>query len=248
MLLRRAEAEQHRCAHPQAKRHQGRTAGSAALFLEDVALHHRPVGATPLDRPIRGNPALLGQDPMPAQQVILAEFLVIHHLVAQVVGQVLPQPRPHPVAKGFFFWANSSDPCDFSSPASCRSPPQTRACRQSRLCQSYTTDRPSARGQRQQYHTESAGEGSHRDDSRKATGCRLAPPTGRATSVATSCLPGRSNRLLPPPKDEFDANPRGLAVLFQRPVEGPGGGLVEVHIRGGGRETQLYPDIGLYPP
>jgi hypothetical protein len=63
-----------------------------------------------------------------------------------------------------------------------------------------------------------------------------------------SCLPEGSSRLLPALKDEFNANPRGLAVLFQRPVARPSGRLVEMRIWGRGREMQLHPDIGLYTP
>ena len=71
-----AEAQQHRGAHPETEGDQRRGGREAALLLEDVALGDAPARAAPLHRPVRRHPALLGEDPVPAEKVVLGELLV----------------------------------------------------------------------------------------------------------------------------------------------------------------------------
>src|SRR5205814_7936253 len=67
----------------------------AELFLEDVALHQVPAGAAPFLRPRGRDPALLGEDPMPAQQVVLGKVRVACDLLLQILRQVRAQPAAH---------------------------------------------------------------------------------------------------------------------------------------------------------
>src|SRR6267378_3142006 len=99
LLGLRAELQQHGRAHPEPERHQRRSLRVATLFLEDVLLHGVPVRPAPFLRPVRRDPALLGEDPVPAQQIVLGQLLIALHLLAQLVGQVGAQPRAHLVAK-----------------------------------------------------------------------------------------------------------------------------------------------------
>src|SRR3970282_166409 len=97
------EPEQHRPAHRKAERDEGRRARVAALLFEDVALHDAPARAAPLLGPRRRDPALLGEDAMPAQQVRARQLLVVGDLVAQVGGQIRLPPAAHRIAERRFF-------------------------------------------------------------------------------------------------------------------------------------------------
>src|SRR4051812_18256355 len=103
LLLRRAELDQHRPAHRKTERDQRRAARIAAFLLEDVALHHVPPRTAPLLRPGGRDPALLRQDSMPAQQVVLREVGIGRHFLAQVAGQVVAEPAARFVAEGGLF-------------------------------------------------------------------------------------------------------------------------------------------------
>jgi len=103
LLLRvAAEAQQHRRTHARAEGRQHRRAGQAELFVVDVALRDVPAGAAPFHRPVRHRPALGGQDPVPAEMVVLAQVAVAGDLVTDVGRQVRGQPAAHLVAEGQF--------------------------------------------------------------------------------------------------------------------------------------------------
>src|SRR2546423_9126418 len=82
---------------------RSRRADVAAFLLEDVALRHVPAGAAPFLGPGRRDPARLGEDPVPAHQVVLRQSLVIGDLSPQVVGEVGLQPSAHLVAERKLF-------------------------------------------------------------------------------------------------------------------------------------------------
>src|SRR5439155_16699433 len=71
LLLRvGAELQQHRRAHHQTERNQRGRARITARLLEDVTLDDVPAGAAPFLWPGRSDPALGGEDLVPAQQII----------------------------------------------------------------------------------------------------------------------------------------------------------------------------------
>jgi hypothetical protein len=98
-LRGRAELEEHRGAHREPERNEGRSARVTALLLEDVTLHDRPVGAAPLLRPGRRDPPLLGEDPVPAQEIVAGQVGVRRDRLVQVPGEVRREPGPDVVAK-----------------------------------------------------------------------------------------------------------------------------------------------------
>src|SRR5207302_10328636 len=84
LLLRLgAKAQQHRGAHRDAERNDRRRAGVAELLFEDVALHDVPAGAAPLLRPRGRHPALLGEQPVPAEKFLAREVRIVLDFLAQ---------------------------------------------------------------------------------------------------------------------------------------------------------------------
>ena len=103
LLRRAAERHDHRRDHVQAERDEPRPAGRGALFVEDVGLHRRPVEAAVLPRPVAGEPALLVEDLLPADVVVLSEPPVVQHLRGDIAREIRLHERAHLFAKGLLF-------------------------------------------------------------------------------------------------------------------------------------------------
>ena len=73
LLFLGAKADQHRAAHTQAHGCQARRTGQRCLGRPDVSLGQVPTGSTILLRPGRCDPALLEQDFVPADVVLVVE-------------------------------------------------------------------------------------------------------------------------------------------------------------------------------
>ncbi len=104
-LLVVAELHDHRRDHLQPERQHPRRPAVGDLLAEDVPLHRVPAGAPVLRGPVRRDPALLEEDPLPARVVVLLERVAGLHLAPDVGRQVLGDERPHLVAERALFGA-----------------------------------------------------------------------------------------------------------------------------------------------
>ena len=97
------ECHDDRRHHVHTKRHDGRRTGTGALFFPDMALHRAPPRAAVFNRPAGADPALLGDDLVPANEVFLGKPFVIEDLLLQVLGQIRIQEGANLVAEGQVF-------------------------------------------------------------------------------------------------------------------------------------------------
>src|SRR5207248_7021904 len=102
-LLFRAESDDDRPDHRNAKAERLRCGGLLQLFLEYVLLHRRPAGAAPLDRPVGDRPALFIEGALPGDDVVLGEMLSFDQLGADALGEIGAEKRPHLFPEGELF-------------------------------------------------------------------------------------------------------------------------------------------------
>src|SRR5205823_4429543 len=89
LLLRlRAESDDHRPDHSDAKAERLRRRGLLQFFLEYVLLHGRPAGAAPCHRPVGDRPALGVEDALPGGDVVLGQMLSFDQLGADALRQI----------------------------------------------------------------------------------------------------------------------------------------------------------------
>ncbi len=103
-LLFGAELVQHRAEHGDAERHDARGMRQRGFGLEDEALHHAPIGAAAVFRPVRGQPAAIIEDGVPFLHVRLGQVLTPAHLVRQPRRQLVLEKCAHFLAEGFVFF------------------------------------------------------------------------------------------------------------------------------------------------
>ena len=90
-----AEGVDHRPDHLRPEGDDPRCVGAAHLLLEDVALHGRPARPTVLHRPRIDEPALFGEDVLPAKIVFFSELQEAFDLLAEIYGQPLLDERAY---------------------------------------------------------------------------------------------------------------------------------------------------------
>jgi hypothetical protein len=103
LLRLAAEGDDDRSHHVDAEWERIRRRRLLQFFAIDVLPHRRPIGAAPLDRPVRHRPTLGVEDTLPADQVFLGEVPALDHLAANRLRQCRAQERAHFVAEGIFF-------------------------------------------------------------------------------------------------------------------------------------------------
>ena len=100
LLLGRAERIDHRRDHVDAERQNRDGVGAGLLFRPDVLLRRGPARPAQLLGPARRDPALLGQDLVPGEIVVLAPGVLALALLVQVGGIVVGDEAADLVAEG----------------------------------------------------------------------------------------------------------------------------------------------------
>ncbi len=82
-----AEGADHRADHADAEGQRIGRGCALQFFEEDVLLHRRPAGAAIFLRPVRNRPALLVQNALPVDDVVLLQLAALDQLYPRLFRQ-----------------------------------------------------------------------------------------------------------------------------------------------------------------